>query len=34
MPEETVKQDFMTYCRAIWRRLVLPGEEVPLIKRR
>ena len=29
MPEETVYQDFMTHCRAIWRRLVLSGEEVP-----
>ena len=34
MPEETVYQDFMTHCRAIWRRLVLSGEEVPFFKRR
>jgi hypothetical protein len=34
MPEETVDQDFMTHCRAIWRRLVPLGEEVPLFKRR
>jgi hypothetical protein len=33
MPEETVDQDFMTHCQAIWRQLVPPGEEVPLVKR-
>lgn len=34
MPEETAYQDFMTHCRAIWSRLVPPGEEVPLFKKR
>jgi hypothetical protein len=34
IPEGTVDQDFMTHCRAIWRPLVPPGEEVPLFKRR